>query len=95
MKFGLVFFVLILLLVDVLVFAGIYEAQKDEWMIAVDPDRHTMSFGEAVSYSISTATLWGPGDFYPMDATCRGWSSTQASLSFLLLALLSFVELTR
>lgn len=85
---GVLFFVLALLIIDIFVFAGIYQSVRNQWSKLGDDgtNRSSLSFGEAMFYSISTGSLWGPGDILPAGSTTRTWSALQAGLSFAMIA---------
>ena len=85
---GVLFFVLTLLIIDIFVFAGIYQSVQGQWSKLGDDGTYksSLSFGDAMFYSISTGSLWGPGDILPASSTARTWSAVQAGLSFAMIA---------
>lgn len=83
MKHGILFFVAILVLVDLFLFAAIYQSLEDDWFVARDPERTSISFGEAMWASINFQSLLGSGSINPASDDARSWASIQTMLTFM------------
>ncbi len=83
MKQGILFFLAVLLLVDLFLFAAIYQSLEDDWFVQNDPDRSHITFGEAIWASINFQSLLGSGSINPRSDSARAWASIQTLLTFL------------
>lgn len=84
---GMMLFITVIILVDILMFAALYQSYENAWYLVEDSSRaSTIGFGDAIFYSVSTASLWGPGNILPSSQGTKTWSAIQALVSFGLLA---------
>lgn len=82
MQVGILFFVTVLVVVDLFMFAAIYQSLENDWFIQREPDRRNITFSESLWASVNFITLLGSGTINPASDTSSTWASIQTFATF-------------
>ncbi len=82
MQVGILFFVTVLVVVDLFAFAAIYQSLDNDWFVQREPDRRNITFIEALWSSVNFITLLGSGTVNPASDTASTWAGIQTFATF-------------
>lgn len=83
MRVGILFFVAALVLLDLFMFAAIYQSFENDWYVQREPSRHSITFDEAMWTSTNFMTLLGSGTINPATQRASAVAAIQTFASFL------------
>jgi len=89
MKAGILFFMCIIVIIDVFMFAAIYQSLDNDWFIAGEIGRNSLTYSESLWASINFASLLGSGTINPASSGAQAYAGVQTALTFISVAFIA------